>query len=206
MLFRSVSHAPIAVMIMVVEMTGDFSMLVPSMGAVAIATVLAGNKTIYKEQVMNKASSHAHRGEYLVEILEEIRAGDVMTPFERLRCLTPQDKCRMVIRLIDETTHTGFPVVEEDRLVGIVTIGDIRNLKAQGGEVAEIRNCMTADLITVTPNDDLEKALNLMISHEIHHIPVVSEEKPDKIVGFLTTTDIMQAYSHKMAAIQNGTT
>jgi CIC family chloride channel protein len=203
-LFGSISHAPIAVMIMVVEMTGDFSMLVPSMGAVAIATVLTGNKTIYREQVMNKASSHAHRGEYLVEVLQEIRTGDVMTPFERLKYLTPRDKCRSVIRLIDETTHTGFPVIEDEHLLGIVTIGDIRNLRAKGGEVAEIRNCMTVALITVTPDDDLETALNLMISHEIHHLPVVAEEKSDKIVGFLTTTDIMQAYSHKVASIQNG--
>lgn len=49
-LFGGISHAPIAIMIMVLEMTGDFSLFVPAMGAVAVAYMLIGKQTIFHEQ------------------------------------------------------------------------------------------------------------------------------------------------------------
>ena len=78
--FGAVSRAPLAVMVMVIEMTGNFSVLVPAMGAVAIAVLLVGDDTIYRAQVENRSQSNAHRGEYNREILAQIRVSDVMTP------------------------------------------------------------------------------------------------------------------------------
>ncbi|HJK62732.1 MAG TPA: chloride channel protein [Methanocorpusculum sp.] len=49
-LFGGIAHAPIAIMIMVLEMTGDFSLFVPAMGAVAVAYLLIGKQTIFHEQ------------------------------------------------------------------------------------------------------------------------------------------------------------
>lgn len=49
-LFGGIAHAPIAIMIMVLEMTGDFSLFVPAMGAVAVAYLLIGKHTIFHEQ------------------------------------------------------------------------------------------------------------------------------------------------------------
>ncbi|MCZ9311813.1 MAG: chloride channel protein, partial [Methanocorpusculum sp.] len=49
-LFGGIAHAPIAIMIMVLEMTGDFSLFVPAMGAVAVAYMLIGKQTIFHEQ------------------------------------------------------------------------------------------------------------------------------------------------------------
>ena len=62
-LFGAISHAPIAMMIMVTEMTGDFSLLVPAMGAVSVAVLLVGDSTIFREQVPDRSGSPAHRDE-----------------------------------------------------------------------------------------------------------------------------------------------
>ena len=56
-----VAHAPIAVMLMVAEMTGNLSMLAPAMIAVGIASALLGKSTIYTSQVETRADSPAHR-------------------------------------------------------------------------------------------------------------------------------------------------
>lgn len=198
-LFGGIAHAPISVLIMVVEMTADFSLLIPAMGAVAIAYILTGEETIFHEQVRTKAQSGAHRGEYRVEVLEEIRTGDVMVPAERIIALTPDDSCAHVLSLINETWHTGFPVCDGTRMVGIITIGDVRNGTAPGSPPQRVRDVMSHDIVTLSPDTTLEAALILMMNHEIHHLPVVHPEKPDILVGFLTSTDILHAYTRRVA-------
>ncbi|ABN07240.1 Cl- channel, voltage-gated family protein [Methanocorpusculum labreanum Z] len=49
-LFGSIAHAPIAVMIMVLEMTGDFGILIPAMAALVLACLIMGKNTIFREQ------------------------------------------------------------------------------------------------------------------------------------------------------------
>jgi CIC family chloride channel protein len=54
---------------------------------------------------------------------------------------------------------------------------------------------MSRNLITVTPRRTLEDALQIMIQHDIHHLPVVDPENSETLVGFLTRTDIMKGYA-----------
>jgi len=189
-LFGAIANAPIAVMIMVIEMTGDFSLLIPAMGAVAISGVLTGENTIFIEQVLTKAQSRAHRGEYNIEILEEIQAMDVMVKRDKLITLSPDDPCSRVMSLIDETWHT---------------VGDIRHLKETDSLAKPIRECMTTSVLTITPETTLEIALTIMIDNDIHHIPVVDKDKPDCLVGFITSTNILRAYSHRVSIISGET-
>ncbi|MGN6128913.1 MAG: chloride channel protein, partial [Nocardioidaceae bacterium] len=59
--FGAVAHAPLAVMLMVGEMTGNLSLLAPAMIAVALASVAVGDVTIYVSQLRNRAESPAAR-------------------------------------------------------------------------------------------------------------------------------------------------
>jgi len=196
-LFGGISNAPIAVMIMVVEMTGDFSLLVPAMGAVAISYVLTGDDTIFREQVPTKAQSGAHRGEYDIEILEDIYAKDAMIKKPDIICMDPSDSAERVINTMDESYHTGFPVMKDGKLIGIVTHRDIRENIEKSREIT-VGDIMRTELFTLTPESSLEKALSIMITHSIHHLPVVSADDPEILMGFITTTDIMRAYTRKM--------
>ena len=54
-LFGGIAHAPLAVMLMVAEMTGNLSLLAPAMVAVAISTALVGNNTIYRSRLPTRA-------------------------------------------------------------------------------------------------------------------------------------------------------
>ena len=62
--FGGVGKVPVAVILMVSEMTGGFTLLVPSMIATTIAYVITGKITIYRSQVPSRAESPAHRSEY----------------------------------------------------------------------------------------------------------------------------------------------
>ena len=79
-LFGGIAKAPLAIMIMVSEMTGNYSLLIPSMVSVVIAYFLTGNSYIYEKQVNTRADSPAHRAEYFVPLLEKIKIADAMVP------------------------------------------------------------------------------------------------------------------------------
>jgi CIC family chloride channel protein len=197
-LFGAISHAPIAVMIMVVEMTGDFSLLVPAMGAVSVAVILIGQSTIFREQVLNRSLSPAHRDEYMVEILQDIRVDDVMVPRDRIMTVSPDDRVGRVLHLIDETLHTAFPVLDgEGRLVGIIALDDVRNNRINGKHDAPVKEAMSSRVFTVHHACTLRDALSLMTEHDIHHLPVVPADEPGVLSGFITRTDIMKAYTRK---------
>ncbi|UUX92040.1 chloride channel protein [Methanoplanus endosymbiosus] len=196
-LFGSIANAPIAVMIMVTEMTSDFSILVPAMGAVAISTILTGEDTIFKEQVRTKAESEAHREEYQIEILQEIKASSAMVKPEDLITVHPDDPCNEVYSMMNETKHTGFPVIDNGMLIGIITH---RDTYLENGKIPciKVRERMKENLITISENSTLDSALYLMMKNSIHHILVVDEKNKKELKGFITSTDIMQAYTSRM--------
>jgi len=71
-LFGSVAHAPLAVMLMVAEMTGNLSMLAPAMVAVGLATFVVGSKSIYRSQLATRADSPAHRFRFAMPLLAAV--------------------------------------------------------------------------------------------------------------------------------------
>jgi len=201
-LFGAVANAPIAVLIMVVEMVGSITILIPAMAAVAVSHLLTGEKSIFKEQVPTKAQSGAHRGEYDRETLEGLFVRDSMTPGTAVITLSPLDEPEKVVDLMAKTGHTGFPVLDKGRLVGIVTNRDVSLTRLPGRECATIREAMMASPFVTYPDDTLEEALALMVGHDFDHLPVVHRDAPETLIGFLTRTDILRSYakaSHKLA-------
>lgn len=197
-LFGAVANAPIAVLIMVIEMVGSISILVPAMAAVGVSTLLKGEETIFKAQVPTKAQSGAHRGEYNQQVLERIPVRVAMTPGSALLTLSPSDESGRVRHLIRTTGHTGFPVVENGRLAGIVTTRDT-HASDTGEEIhLPVRDIMTPAPVVVHPDDSLEAALEIMVNRDFNHLPVVDRAVPDQLIGFLTRTDILKTYSESL--------
>ena len=193
-LFGAVAKAPVAVLIMVVEMVGSITILIPAMAAVAVSHILTGDKGIFRDQVPTRAQSGAHRGEYDRETLEGILVRDAMTPRDMVISLTPRDEPEQVVRLMTRTGHTGFPVVENGRLVGIITNRDVSTMRLMDKTCPSIREAMTSPPFVVHPDDTLEAALELMVGHDFDHLPVVRKETPEVLAGFLTRTDILRMY------------
>ena len=83
---------------MVAEMTGEFSMLVPAMIAAGLAYLVSGETTLYSEQRLSRADSPAHRGEYTIPLIQAITVGqaarrEVVTASRRRRWRSPKSAC-----------------------------------------------------------------------------------------------------------------
>jgi CBS domain-containing protein len=83
------------------------------------------------------------------------------------------------------------PIVEGNRLVGVLTDRDIAiNVVAEGKDPQSttVREVASTDLVTVDPQQDLDEALRLMAQHQVRRLPVVEED--GKIVGILAQADV----------------
>ena len=96
-----------------------------------------------------------------------------------------------------KTGHTGFPVVENGRLVGIVTNRDVSTIRVADKTYPSIREAMTSPPVVIHPDDTLEDALVFMVGHNFDHMPVVRPETPDILSGFLTRSDILRAVTFR---------
>jgi CIC family chloride channel protein len=88
-LFGGIAHAPLAVMLMVAEMTGTLSLLAPAMIAVAVATAVVGDETIYEAQLRDRASSLHHRLKLSFPMLASLSVGDAVEPAVVCAAATP---------------------------------------------------------------------------------------------------------------------
>src|SRR5947207_1946903 len=79
-LFGGIAHAPLAVMLMVAEMTGNLSLLAPAMIALGLATLIVGDETIYIAQLATRADSPAHRYRLSFPLLTTLPVRAAMAP------------------------------------------------------------------------------------------------------------------------------
>src|SRR5213083_1866129 len=103
--------------------------------------------------------------------------------------VTPQDTLAMAQEKMAVGRFRRLPVVQDGTLVGILTDRDVRRhvgVQARTRVVA----AMTESPFTVSPLTTVEEAAQLMLTHQIGGLPVVED---GKLVGIITTSDVMQA-------------
>jgi CIC family chloride channel protein len=196
-LFGGVAKAPIAVMLMVAEMTGEFSMLVPAMIATSIAYLVSGNVGIYESQVPSRADSPAHRGEFTVPLIQALTVGQSM----RTDPLTaaPDDAVADAERRLAEFGRRGMPVLDGGRLVGMFTMMDA--LRASRSGHVRVADAMSKDLVVAYPADSLHTALQRMARSGLSLLPVVDRENANRLAGILDMRDIATVLDAEVSAI-----
>ncbi len=192
-LFGGVGRVPIAVILMVSEMTGTLSLLAPSMVAVVVSYFVVGPKyTIYRSQVAKRSDSPAHRGEYNVPLLTKIFVSDAMN--RNVVTFSPNDAVSAAYQVMLDKGFRGIPIVESGKAVGMVTMSDLLRVPREKMAATLIKSVMTQNLLVVYPEESLLTALDRMTIHGIGRLPVVSRESGE-LAGIITRTDVIKAYN-----------
>lgn len=99
-----------------------------------------------------------------------------------------------------------IPVLEEGRLTGILTLGDLQAVL--GYQEHSIRRAstllgdlMTREVRTVSPDDPLERAARVMLDHDVSGLPVM---EGDRVAGIITESDIFLAFTRIMGIVERG--
>ena len=113
------------------------------------------------------------------------------------------DPIRKVWELVEEKRLRRFPVLEGERLIGIVTDRDLRNATASSVVLTEkkyhdflldtikVETIMTPNPRTVSPDTSLREAAKIILNMKVGGLPVVEGER---LVGIITETDLINAF------------
>lgn len=201
------ARAPLAGVLIVFELTGDYGLVLPLMLAVGLATVMAE----WLDPIAPHLRPLRDRGIYYgepedVDVTQTVRVAEVMTTEpETVASDLPVSE---LVTLLRRSQLHGYPVIEGDgRLAGIVTLRDVAAVAGKsldavrpddvaGWTVADI--CTTGP-VTVTPSDAVYRALRRMAELDVGRIPVVSEHDHGELVGLVRRSDVLTAYRYALA-------
>jgi len=120
-------------------------------------------------------------------LLRDIRVGSMMSrPVMTVEPTLPVTK---VVELMYSTKHLGFPVVEHNVVVGMVTVADVHKGSPIDRDAMQVRDVMSRDVIAVMPETPVTDVLRIMSAKNIGRVPVIEN---GALVGIVTRTDILK--------------
>lgn len=193
--FVGAARAPLTAILIAFEMSNDYKVILPLMVVTIISVVVAHRR--FPESIYTLKL--ARRGLRLrwgrdVDVLDRVLVDEIMDTEP------PAVAADLTLQALEEyfaeTHHHGALVLDEqDRLVGIITLQDLRRAKSKPDWTeATVRSCMTKTLLTARPGETIGAALQRMAARDIGRMPVVDPDDPQKVVGILRRNAIIRAY------------
>lgn len=129
--------------------------------------------------------------------VDELMTGAVTT-------VKPQDRIRVVLQLMEAQSIRHLPVVEQGRLVGMVSDRDVREYRFAFAQEREnpactmelldtpVADAMTKQVIALNTGDSTGAAIDLMVEHRIGAVPVLDWDT-EALVGILSYVDVLRS-------------
>ena len=202
-MLAATTRSPLLAMIMVFEISLDYSLMPPLMLACVVSILVARRlhpESIYTEPLRRKGLIVPQEAT-ASEAAAERTVGDIM------RAPVPPVRETATLREIANRFLTGannfLPVVDaKNQLVGLVALQD---LKEYLGAEEEFRGVIAYDFMRppppcVTPNQRLLDVLPVVLASEQRNIPVVNTLKENRLVGALPRMEVLGIFSEAIAA------
>lgn len=190
--FAGVARAPLTSILIVFEVTGDYGLVMPLMIAVAISVVIADRLhplSAYTSPLV-RMGIHNPRMHH-VDLLDTVLVRDL--GLKAPVTVPPEMTLGEIRGILHRERLNGVPVVEDGRLLGLVTETDI--LRAGGpSDQVTARDAMTRDPVTVTGAFPVSETLERMAALGVGRLPVVAEDDPERLVAMFRREDAINAY------------
>ncbi|MDD2252006.1 MAG: chloride channel protein [Dehalococcoidales bacterium] len=197
--FAVVARGPITAIIILFELTLNYTLILPLMTAVVVATTLARSfnpESIYTERLLRKGINVRKINQ--VNPMKEITVSQIMTRnFPTVEDTMPVDELSDKLK---KSGHHGFPVLDqEENLLGVVTVTDVVSAMQRGST----SSMTVADIATRNPRvaypDQTVHDVMVLLGTDIGRIPVVDRQNPKKLLGVLRRHNIVSAYTRSLA-------
>ena len=189
--FSGVSKVPITAIMIIFEITKDFNLVLPLMiGSVTsylVADKLIPGSLYAKLLQLNGIDIDAETS--IDGRITQLTAQEVMQ--RRVETLQSEMTVDEAIQAFSHSTQRGFPVLENSKLVGIVTQSDLMKIReGQLSRDAPVKEIMTSHPVTITVKHNLGNVLYLLDRHQISRLPVLEGRR---VVGMISRGDIIRA-------------
>ena len=102
--------------------------------------------------------------------------------------LSSDNTMQKAANMLREKGYTGIPVVDDGKLVGILSRRDFKKLRKDSQMDAPIKAFMSVNVMSVGPDKSIMKAAKLIVKYDIGRLPVVQN---GKVIGIITRSDVM---------------
>jgi CIC family chloride channel protein len=193
-------HGPLSAILILFEMTDNYRIILPLMIACIISFI--ASTQIHKESIFTlklvRRGINIKAGKE-INLLKSLLVKEAMNPapetiYEGL-------PLKSLTRHISESKYHSFPVVDRfGNLTGILSYVDYHEVlhDQQLEDLVVAKDLATGEVITVYTDDSLYTAFEKIAAKDFSILPVVSREKPNRLLGIVTRRDIIGAYNSAM--------
>jgi CIC family chloride channel protein len=199
--FAAAAKTPFSTLIMVSELTGGYTLLLPSLWVCTLSFILSDEQSIYASQVLGRAQSPAHQGSYVREVLAGVHVSRFLSPDQTVAALHPNDPLAVIIDRLSEAPFPVLPVASDDgKLLGVVNLEEVHlaSLEPALQPLVLAVDLMRADVRPLQPDDSLDRAQELFVENDLPALPVVENLQTRKLVGMLRRHQIASAYLQRI--------
>jgi CIC family chloride channel protein len=197
-LVAATTHAPITSIVMIFEMTQNITIIPPLMTSCVVSTLVATflmRESIYTMKLVRRGVDlHAPQDP---NVLRRLHVRDVMDP--DAATVPASARFEEILGLVVRSPHIEFYVVDEGgRLTGAISLSALRQLLLDQDALRHV--LVAGDLAapippTVTADDDLATAMQILGHSDLDEIAVVDRDDPRRLVGTLTSQRVIDAYN-----------
>jgi CIC family chloride channel protein len=191
--FAGIAQAPITAIIIIFEMTGDYKVVLPLMLVCVISALVARGicpESIYTLKLVREGRD-PYKGEK-IDKMGQTLVQSVMT--SEVETLDINYSLKTAREIMQQRSYTGFPVMSDGRLLGLVTYEQVLSALKRD-ENSCLREIIKPDLIYVHPQDTIAVVVEKMAEGDVGRLPVVDPEDPGILLGIVSRSDIIEAYS-----------
>lgn len=192
--FTSVVRVPVTAIVIVFEMTADFNLVLPLMISCAVAYITA--EGVYRgslyQHLLEVSGIDFKEEAPTRDFLTQLTAFDVME--SEVETLSSHISIQDTIAAMSQSHHRGFPIVDEGKLVGIVTQSDVADARQKNAK-GLLQDIMTTQPITVNCRTSLADVLYLLNRYQLSRLPVTEGKK---LIGIITRSDIIKVEAKQL--------
>ncbi len=196
------THSPLLAMLVVFEISLNYSLMPPLMVGCAVATLTA--RSLHRSSVylgpLRERGVDVDRDSPLPGWATERTVGDIMrSPVPPVRENTPFPE--IADRFLT-SSNNNLPVVDaKNCLVGLVALHDLKQHLGAGAELDAViaYDIMRPPPPCLTPDQKLAEAMAALLASELRNVPVVNTRRERKLVGAVSRAEALQLLSEAMA-------
>lgn len=196
------THAPLTAIFLLFEMTGNYQIIVPAMLASIIGTMVATklNEDSIDTVDFSREGINIHEGRE-VSIMKSLKVGLAIT--ENVDFISEHANINQLLLTFSQTkSGFYFPVIDDTgKMTGIVSMSDVKNIihrESSERSAQTVSTICQRDIIMLTPDDTLYRAMQLFDIKGIEEIPVVESLQNPWVLGMLKRRSVISAYNREV--------
>lgn len=200
-ILSGVFHAPLTAIFLIAEITGGYELMIPLMIVSAISYMVVRYFEPYSMDTKRLAKKgHIFTSDKDRNILSSLKTSKVVeTDFQ---IILPNATLRELVALVAQSKRNIFPVVDQNLLVGIILLDNIREImfKNEMYDKILVKELMRTPPATIAPDEDMQSVMKKFDETGAWNLPVINE---GRYIGFISKSSIFIQYRSRLISTTN---